>query len=85
MATPQRIYVVRNVAAEVDAEQIPPRPLARLVRAPNAAQATRHVAADTLVVEVASQDDLVELVAAGVAVEQSGDAALAETSAKDVA
>jgi hypothetical protein len=42
------------------------------VRAPNAAQALRHVTADTLSAAVASQDDLVTLVAAGVKVEDSG-------------
>lgn len=43
--------------------------MSRLVRAPNAAQALRHVAADTLAVAVASQDDLVRLTLAGVQVE----------------
>lgn len=76
MSTHQRIYIVRNSAADFDIDAQPPRPLARLVRAPNAAQALRHVAADTLLVEVASQDALVELVAAGVKVESSGRAAV---------
>lgn len=44
----------------------------RLVRAPNKAQAIRHVAEDTITAEVASQDRLVQLVAAGVKVEESG-------------
>lgn len=70
MTTPRRIYVVRNKLVDIDAEA--GKPVARLVRAPNAAQALRHVAADALVVDVASQDELVELVAAGVAVENSG-------------
>lgn len=72
MTAPQRIYVVRNSAADFDADHQPSKPTARLVRAPNAAQALRYVAADTLAVEVASQDTLIELVAAGVTVEQSG-------------
>lgn len=64
--TTDRIYVVSPKAAE-GAE----KPARRLVRAPNQAQALRHVAKD-LQVTVASQDDLVELVAAGVKVEASG-------------
>lgn len=43
-----------------------------LVRAPNAAQALRYVAADTLSCEVATQDALVSLVSRGVKVEASG-------------
>jgi hypothetical protein len=70
MTAPTRIYLVSNTAADVNADT--GKPHARLVRAPNAAQALRHVAADTLLVEVASQDKLVELVAAGVKVETSG-------------
>lgn len=42
---------------------------ARLVRATNAAQALRHVVTDTLIVELASQEDLVRLLGAGVEVE----------------
>ena len=65
----QRIYRVANAHARTpDGAELP----SRLVRAPNPAQALRHVAADTLAVAVATQDDLVRLVAAGVQVEQSG-------------
>lgn len=42
---------------------------ARLVRATNAAQALRHVVTDTLTVELASQEDLVRLLGAGIKVE----------------
>ena len=70
MAAAQRIYLVRNLCADADADNgIASH---HLVRAPNAAQALRHVAAGTLNVGVASQDDLVELVEAGVKVETSG-------------
>lgn len=41
---------------------------ARLVRATNAAQALRHVVRDTLTVELATQEDLVRLLGAGVKV-----------------
>ena len=70
MAAAQRIYRVANFIADVDADT--GKTFTRLVRAPNAAQALRHVAAGTLNVGVASQDDLVELVEAGVKVETSG-------------
>ena len=50
-----------------------PGAAARLVRAPNVSQAIRHVAAQTIKAEVASQDDLVRLVAVGIMVEQAGD------------
>lgn len=69
MAAPQRIYLVRNRLVDFDAET--GKATHRLVRAPNAAQALRHVASSTLEVEVASQDDLVMLVARGVTVEPS--------------
>lgn len=69
MAAPQRIYVVREAF----------RMHARLVRAPNAAQALRHVASQTLEVEVASQQTLVDLVAAGTIVEDSGRADVVES------
>ena len=51
----------------------PPGAPARLVRAANASQALRHVARDTLAVAVASQDNLVALIAAGVKVETAGE------------
>jgi hypothetical protein len=66
MAAPQRIYRVANALVEDAATG---GAFTRLVRAPNAAQALRHVATDTLSVAVASQDDLVELIEAGVKVE----------------
>lgn len=62
--TKTRIYVVTSkVAAEGAA------PKSRLVRAANQAQARNHVARETLISEVASQDDLVRLVGAGTAIE----------------
>lgn len=69
MASTTRIYMVANAQARDIAGNEQP---ARLVRAPNASQALRHVAADTLAVAVASQDDLVRLIAAGVKVESVG-------------
>lgn len=62
----QRIYLVRSNIADSGAL------LHRLVRAPNAAQALRYVAAATLSCEVATQDALVSLVGRGVKVEASG-------------
>lgn len=53
----------------------PPGAPVRLVRASDTAQALRHVARDTLAVKVASQDDLVANIAAGVKVETAGDEA----------
>lgn len=70
MAAPSRIYMVANAQGRSpDGSELP----SRLVRAPNAAQALRHVAADTLAVAVASQDDLVRLTLAGVKVEMAGE------------
>ena len=69
MAATRRIYRVANFIAPLEATT--GQTFTRLVRAPNAAQALRHVAADTLHVAVASQDDLVELVEAGVKVESA--------------
>lgn len=66
MATATRIYVISPKVTEGD-DQPPAR---RLVRAPNAAQALRHVASE-FVVAVASQDDLVDLASMGVKVESS--------------
>jgi len=73
MAAQQRIYRVANFIADIDADT--GKTFTRLVRAPNAAQALRHVAAHTLQVAVASQDDLVELIEAGVKVESTGEQA----------
>lgn len=68
MPTETRLYVV---APKTVAEgEVPHR---RLVRAPNAAQALRHVAND-YVVTVASQDDVFDLASAGVKVENAGGA-----------
>jgi len=67
----QRIYMVVNAQARGIAGNEQP---ARLVRAIHPAQALRHVAEDTLAVAVASQNDLVRLLGAGVRVEQSGQA-----------
>lgn len=64
MPTPTRIYVVAQKASEAPA----PR---RLVRAQTPAAALRHVVDDTLIVAIASQDDLVACVAAGVKVEDA--------------
>jgi hypothetical protein len=71
MAAPTRIYRVANFIADVDADT--GKTITHLVRAPNAAQALRHVAIDTLEVTVASQDALVELIEAGVKVESVGE------------
>lgn len=57
-----RIYLVKNTENGGD----------HLVRAHNQAQAVRHVARKQFECEVASQDDLVELVASGVKVEDAG-------------
>mgnify|MGYP000857511292 FL=1 len=79
MAAAQRIYIVRNLLVDVDADT--GMPTQRLVRAPNAAQAVRHVAADTLACDVATQDDLVVLIGRGVKVEASGTASAEEGGA----
>lgn len=76
--TPTRIYVV---SARHDGHVI----ARRLVRAPTQAQAIRHVATEAITAEVASQDDLVELVAAGAKVETSGTAPAAEGDDPDAA
>lgn len=57
-----RIYLVQDTDTTTKA----------LVRASNQAQAIRHVARNRLSVTVASQDDLVEQLAAGVKVEDAG-------------
>lgn len=62
--TNTRIYVVTS---KVTAEGAAPN--SRLVRAANQSQARNHVARETLIAEVASQDDLVRLVGAGTAIE----------------
>lgn len=50
----------------------------RLIRAPNRVQVMRHLARD-YEIEIASQDDLVELLGAGTKVEEAGDDAPAPT------
>ena len=61
---PQRIYAVTPKNGNGTT---------RLVKATTQATARSHVAKDTLSVQVASQDQLVESVAAGVKVEQAGE------------
>ncbi|MEY2655983.1 MAG: hypothetical protein RLZZ524_3011 [Pseudomonadota bacterium] len=68
--TTTRIYAVSLTAITDE-----PGVVSRLVRAGNASQALRHVARDTLTVKVASQDDLVANLSAGVKVETAGDEA----------
>lgn len=50
----------------------------RLVRAHHPSRALHHVAEAAFTVEVASQDDLVELIGEGVVVENAGETAGAE-------
>lgn len=57
-----RIYLVRDTATGAQ----------RLIRAGNQAQAVRHAARSQFNVEVAGQDDLVVLIAAGTVVEDAG-------------
>lgn len=63
MTTPTRIYMVSNK------DNITGHP--RLVRAASMARALHFVAADTLAVGVATQDDLVDLTIVGVRVEDA--------------
>lgn len=60
--TDVRIYTVRQDGQEP-----------RLVRAPNKAQAVRHVVASTVTASVATQDEIAELCAEGTRVETAGD------------
>jgi hypothetical protein len=62
MPKPLPIYVVRNSTN-----------YARLVRAPNKAQALAHVVRSEYRISVAGPDDLVNLVGIGTAVETAGD------------
>lgn len=64
MKAATRIYVVAPKVSDGPAKR-------RLVRAAHSAAALRHVVEDTLVVTVASQDDLVDCVANGVKVEDA--------------
>jgi hypothetical protein len=65
--TATRIYAVSRKQPQLGG----PEANHRLVRAVNASQAMRHVAEHTLTVGVAGQDQLVDLVAAGVKVEDA--------------
>ncbi len=62
--TPKRIYLVADRESSTT----------RLVRATNPSQAIRHVA-QRFAADVASQDDLVALLATGTKVEDAGEAA----------
>lgn len=62
---PERIYRVTPKAEGAEPKE------SRLVRAGSQAQALRHVAAETLAVSLASQQDLVELLGAGVKVDDA--------------
>lgn len=64
--TTTRLYIIRR--------KDEPATKPRLVKAPNSAQALRHVAADTLSVSVPTQDELIAAVQAGVVPETSGQA-----------
>lgn len=69
MAT--RIYVVTSIHEQ---------PMtSRLVRASNVSQAVRHAAKSAFMVEVASQDTLVDLIGAGAKVEDAGEYAELQT------
>jgi hypothetical protein len=65
MTDKTRIYIIAPRIVVVGSPQ------ARLVRAATPAAALKHVTSE-LLVEVASQDDCIELAAAGVRVEQAG-------------
>jgi hypothetical protein len=85
MSTATRIYVVRpnfgaSVWHDVDLKNYPPD---RLIRAANAAQAARHAIRNGFVVELASQNDLVDLVSTGTPVETAG-AESANTDAEEL-
>lgn len=58
--TPRRIYVVESGGERM------------LIRAANGPQARNHAARSTFAVRLASQEDLVELVSAGVPIENAG-------------
>jgi hypothetical protein len=64
MATASRIYIVAVIDPAGKPEQ-------RLVRAVNSAQAWRHIADSRITVDLATQDELVELASAGVKVEEA--------------
>lgn len=60
--TPRRVYAIHHIASGTT----------RLVRASNAATALRHVVRSDYSAEVASQDDLIELLTSGTRVEDAG-------------
>ncbi len=62
MTANQRIYVATHGEAK------------RLIRAHSPAAARNHIARHTIAVEVASQDDIVQLVSAGCLVEETASA-----------
>lgn len=62
-ATPTRIYLVRPKTA--DGKR-------RLVRSPNVPQVARHIVRTTVDIDVASQDDLVDALGAGITIETLG-------------
>jgi hypothetical protein len=64
MATKNRVYLVTVTEPEGKPER-------RLVRAGNSAQAWRHVAESRIAVDLATQDDLIELAGSGVKVEEA--------------
>ena len=67
MSEKQRIYIIAPRKALAGAPEA-----RRLVRAANPASALKHVA-NEFAVAIASQDDCIQLAAAGVRVEQSGE------------
>ena len=67
--TARRIYKIRDTESRDDERAY------ALVRATNPAQAIRHVVRDRFTADVASQDDLVELVGHGLKVQTAGDEA----------
>lgn len=60
--TPTRIYIARPRTAGGSP---------RLIRAPSAAQAARHVVRTSIDIDVATQDDIVTAMTAGVQVEST--------------
>lgn len=60
-----RIYIAR-----AKAEGVPPR----LIDAPNAAQAARHIVRTSISIDVATQQDIVAAMKAGIEVESAGGA-----------
>lgn len=70
--TPRRVYAVRHIATGTT----------RLVRAVNVATAVRHVVRTDYTAEVASQDDLIDLLSAGTRVEDAGADDLGEPPVK---